>query len=379
MKDTTFPETGIVEPEFMALTEDLNVSAFWQENAVCDRFTLDKPRCALSFSPDDHWLFEFLSVPSTLRYYREKAYRDELHRTANRITLAGVGKAFFDEDTWENEPRRIENLFRCEFAYHEGGTPWFVPVTDDPAAFAAILDEAEATDVTKWALPAPYLKEWEARKEAGKPLPKLGTGSRGPATVMTSVINPEVLFMWCYDEPELVSRFADVLARKMIELNTFFRGFSGNKDRGWWITDDNCSLFNPSLYKEFCYPVLERVLAEMAPGDAWRFQHSDSAMSHLLDQQRALGINAVNYGPTIDVALIREKMPKAYIWGHVPPFLLRNGTAEEIAASVEESFRKAGGTGGLRIATAGSLVAGTGIGRMRWFMKLVQDRCRYTR
>ena len=38
----------------------------------------------------------------------------------------------------------------------------------------------------------------------------------------------------------------------------------------------------------------------------------------------------VNYGPEVDAGLIRAKMPDAYIHGHVPPFLLRNGGPEEI-------------------------------------------------
>ena len=50
----------IIEPEFMELTQDLDVAAFWEENAQCRAFTTDKPRCALSFSPDDHWIFEFM-------------------------------------------------------------------------------------------------------------------------------------------------------------------------------------------------------------------------------------------------------------------------------------------------------------------------------
>jgi len=115
----------------------------------------------------------------------------------------------------------------------------------------------------------------------------------------------------------------------------------------------------------------------MAPGDAPRYQHSDSAMGHLLDQQYELGIRAVNYGGEVDVALIREKMPDAYIQGHMPPFLLRNGSPDEIRQRVISDFHKAGATGGLQVTTAGSLAAGTGVGRMRWFMKVVQEECRY--
>ena len=132
----------IIEPEFMELTEDLDTEAFWAENARCQSFTLDKPRCSLSFSPDDHWIFEFADVPSTLRYYQDKAYRDQLHRQVNAVTLEHVGRAFFNEDTWEHDPKRIENLFECEFTYHEGSTPWLTPATDDPDEFSRILDRA---------------------------------------------------------------------------------------------------------------------------------------------------------------------------------------------------------------------------------------------
>lgn len=357
----------------------LSLPDFWRENDACFGFTTNKPRCAISFSPDDHWLFELLPVESTLRYYHDKAYRNDLHRQANALTLEGVGKSFFDEDTWENSPKRIENLFGSEFAYTEGGTPWLQHVTNDPDEFARILDRAEATHMDAWALPASYRAEWEARKAAGKPLPSLGTGSRGPATIMTTVLHPENVFLWMYDYPELMARFSDILARKMIELNRTLRAFSGFNAASWWITDDNCALFNRKLYRTYCVPVLQAVLGEFSPlPGGYRYQHSDSSMSHLLDEQRALGINSVNYGPDVDPALIREKMPDALINGQMPPFLLRNGTDEDVRQRVRSDFEKAGATGGLVIATAGSLAAGTTIERMRWLMWCVQEETRYS-
>jgi uroporphyrinogen decarboxylase len=361
----------------MELTSNLDIQAFWEENRGCYDFTTQKPRCALEFSPDDHWVFEFKQVPSTLRYYQDKAYRDALHREVNQVTRQYVGIDFFDEDSWQYTPKRIENLFGCEFEYHEGSTPWLVPVTSDPDEFSRILDRAERIDLKEWAFPEAFLREWEARKSTGKELPLLGDGSRGPATIMSSVLNAETLFLWFFDHPDLMRRFRDILAEKMVELNTELRAFSGNDQPGWWITDDNSALFNPKFYAEYCVPVLERVLEAMAPADARRYQHSDSAMGHLLDYQYALGIRAVNYGPEVDAALIREKMPAAMILGHMPPFLLRNGSPDEIQARVREDFDKAGGTGGLLVTTAGSLAAGTGVGRMRWLMQVVQDDCRY--
>jgi hypothetical protein len=70
-------------------------------------------------------------------------------------------------------------------------------------------------------------------------------------------------------------------------------------------------------------------------------------------------------------------MPEAVINGHTPPLLLRNDSPEAIKARVISDFEKAGATGGLVVTTAGSLAAGTGVGRMRWYMKLARDYCRY--
>ena len=367
----------MIQPEFLELTTQLDIQAFWEEEKRCQSFTTHKPRCGVHFSPDDHWLIEFMAVPSTLRYYHEKTYRDDLHRQVNTITRKYVGQSFFDEHTWEYQPKRIENLFGCEFEYHEGGTPWFVPVTDNPEEFFRILENAAKTDLKTWALPENFLNEWEARQAAGVKMPLLGTGSRGPATIMTSVLDVETVFFWFFDHPRLMVSFRDILAEKMVELNTILREFSGNTQSGWWITDDNCALFNRKLYAEYCVPVLEVVLGAMAPGNSPRFQHSDSAMGHLLEFQYDLGIREVNYGPEIDVRLIREKMPDALINGHLPPFLLRNGTPAEIQARIISDFEKVGATGGLTVATAGSLAAGTCVGRMRWLMQVVQENCRY--
>jgi uroporphyrinogen decarboxylase len=374
--------------EFLNLTSRLDLPAFWAENergfvfdtpasAAIHLRDVHKPRCALTFSPDDHWLFEFLNITTTVRYYHDKLYRDDLHRQANDLTRQNVGKTFFDEDSWEHNPRRIENLFACEFTYTEGSTPWLTPATDDPDEFSRILDRAEATDLAKWALPEPFLREWEQRQSDGKPMPKLGGGSRGPATIMTSVLPVETVFFWLYDHPQLMQRFRDLLTRKMIEFNHILRSFSGNDQPGWWITDDNSALFNRRLYHEYCFPVLAAVLDAFAPGSTYRYQHSDSSMGHLLDEQNALGMNSVNYGPEVDPALIRQKLPEAIINGQLPPFLLRNGTPDEIRQRILSDFHKAGLSGKMVVTTAGSLAAGTSLGRMRWMMQCVQDDCRY--
>lgn len=370
--------TPIIETEFLATIGSIDLPAFWAENTACMAESTHKPRCAISFSPDDHWLFEFLPIESTFRYYHDKTYRDTLHREANRWTQKIIGLAFFEEDTWSSAPKRIENLFGSEFTYTEGGTPWLTHVTDNPNEFAKILDRAEQTDIRTWALSEEFQQEWERRKAHGLPLPALGSGSRGPATIMTSVLHPETFFYWAVDYPNLLRRFSDLLARKMIELNRYLREFSGYTQNGWWITDDNCALFNRRLYRQYCVPVLQAVLDEFAPHGSPRYQHSDSAMAHLLEDQRELGITACNYGPTVDAGLIRERLPDALIHGQMPPMLLRNGSPEQIRRQVRHDFLQAGQSGKLIVTTAGSLAAGTSLGRVLWMMKCVQEETRYS-
>jgi len=89
----------------------------------------------VSFSPDDHWLFEFMGVPSMLRYYNDKAYRDQLPSRNQPNHPEYVGRTFFDEDTWVHSPKRIENLFDCEFSYTKAQRRRLTPPTNDPDEF----------------------------------------------------------------------------------------------------------------------------------------------------------------------------------------------------------------------------------------------------
>ncbi len=272
----------------------------------------------------------------------------------NVITPA-VFRAFFSADTWVHEPRRLEPLV-CTFTMRELDAV----ATPQPMTREVLKDSWIARGIALRAGPSRGLICQKGKRQScwqafTPPRP----GSRGPATIMTSILSAETAFFWMMDRPQLMHRFTKLLADRMVTLNQILREFSGNAEPGWWITDDNCALFNRKLYREYCVPVLEQVLDAMAPGDARRYQHSDSAMGHLLDMQYGLGIRVVNYGPEVDAGLIRAKMPGAMIHGQMPPFLLRNGSPENIRLRVISDFAKAGATGGLTIATAGSLAAGT--------------------
>jgi hypothetical protein len=54
----------------------------------------------------------------------------------------------------------------------------------------------------------------------------------------------------------------------MVEFNPILREFSGNKGSGWMIADDNCALFNPTLYREYVSQSWRRFFM-LAPGERW--------------------------------------------------------------------------------------------------------------
>ena len=160
----------------------------------------------------------------------------------------------------------------------------------------------------------------------------------------------------------------------MVEFNIILREFSGSIEPGWWITDDNCAYLQPEAVSGV---LLSGAGARVGGDGTWRSRGAtsipDDAMGHLLEMQQALGLNSVNYGPTVDAGLIREKMPDAVINGQLPPFLLRDGSPQAIRERIIEDFRKAGTTGLMNVTTAGSLAAGARRGRMRRFMQVVQE------
>ena len=370
----------IIEQDFMELTENLDLEAFWEENV---RATPSPPTSRAARSPSRRTITGSSSLwtcPSTLRYYHDKRLpRRAAQGESTPSHSEYVGRAFFNEDTWETRAtahrkslRLLLHLPRRRHAVahtrHER-----IP-TNSPASST----KPKPPTCARGRLPEPYLAEWEARKAAGKPLPRLGTGSRGPATIMTSVLKPETVFYWMYDHPDLMRRFRDILAEKMVEFNTMLREFSGN---------DRARLVDHRRQLRALQPqTLPRVLLPRPRARARRDgPRRCPPLPALRQRDGPPAGNAVRSGhPRRQLRPDRGRRPHPR---EDARRLHPRATAADDAAqrqpgghqssSVIYDFEKAGANGGLEIATAGSLAAGTGVGRMRYLMKVVQEHCRY--
>ena len=178
---------------------------------------------------------------------------------------------------------------------------------------------------------------------------------------------------------DVTIRFCDEAQRlTKIEHLPSFKIFNPKDIPGFEIFNDRACLVSKQIYDEFSFP-FEKILYDRyapEPGNR-RFYHADSEMSHHLDSLNMLDCNELNLGPTVDPKLIRKKCPNAAIVGQIPPFLLMNGTPEEVVKEVRKIFNDVGKDGGLYVSTAGSIGAGTPIENIKAMMYAVQEYCRY--
>ena len=134
------------------------------------------------------------------------------------------------------------------------------------------------------------------------------------------------------------------------------------------------------MYKAFGYRVLKKVFAHCAPdpGD-YRYQHSDSAMGHLIPLLADFDLQGVNFGPTVTVQEIRKYMPCTRIDGQLAPFTFMRNVEDDIIAEVKRDCEAAreNDARGLNLTTAGSINNGSLLTSMRTVMAAIQNYGRY--
>jgi uroporphyrinogen decarboxylase len=361
---------------------EMDLERFWAENALCTgkAFRTDKPRAPIGLSLDDHWLFGEMQLPSTVRYYEDADYCARINSQCNDRCEAAIGIRPLPQSAGRPGPLRIEQVLGSRIELTEGGTPWLEPGVESIDDLRAMLGRVEKLDeagLRELIFGRGGVVEKEALNADGSRKTRR-PGSRGPATIGTSVIGTTRYLYWLIDYPADMEHFYEVLGEMLIRYHRVLERESNVQYRGYFWLDDNCALLSPRMYEHFCFPVMKRVFDEFAARpDDYRYQHSDSGMAHLLPILSRLEFHGVNLGPTVPAGLIRRHMPRTEIHGQIAPNTVRNGTLEEVVGEVRRDFAAVGGDGGLLITTAGSISAGTTLESIRGFMWAVQQYARY--
>ncbi len=366
-----------------------DVERFWADDKASQGkpFSTDKPQVPLGIGMPAQCIYDELGLPYPDTAATEIGAYDvprELRVAYNEKAREVIGRACFPEDDPTPSDRHfpgvrgITDIFEAPVRY-VGGTGWVMPAANTPAELEALLDRVEAKDLREALLPANWDDECRRLHEQYGLKPRLGGHVRGPVTAAMSIYGVENLIYLIVDQPDLAARFSRVLCDAIVGMTKLFYELSETPDRrGFSFADDDCCLLNYDMYAFWAQPILRRVFETFAPdpGD-WRFQHSDSAMGHLMPLLHEVGLKGANFGPTVPAAEIREKMPNTVIYGQLAPWTFARGTDEEVAAEVRRDIETAGADGGLVIATAGSINAGSRLSGLRAAMSVIQNEGRY--
>jgi len=227
-------------------------------------------------------------------------------------------------------------------------------------------------------LPENWAEEKERmRREHPEVHPPRFRGFRGPVTLAASLYHPEKLVFLVLDEPKLAERFRDTILRVALAMADVLDAEAGDAPGAvkghFGFADDFCCLLTADMYESFGYPILKALFDRYAPDPKHsRYQHSDSAMGHLLPVLGRLNFTGVNFGPTVRFAKIREHMPNAVVDGTLAPFTFMRNDEDKIIAEVRRDMDEAREARGLRIGTAGSINDGSLLISLRAIMHAVQ-------
>lgn len=237
-----------------------------------------------------------------------RAYNDKAERIVGRRLLSEEPPP--PPDQFWPSTRRLHDLFDARHVW-ESDSWWLMPSAHNEAELSALLDRVEARleRLRDFLLPP----EWDAARDrllARGIRPPLYRGQRGPVTFATSIYGVENLLFLIVDNPSLAERFRNAIRDAMLGIAQLLDEEAGytpdTAPRGFSFCDDNCYLLTPEMYEFFGYPILKAVFDRYAPDPPdRRFQHSDSAMSHLLPVLGRLNLTEVNFGPTVTCEEIR--------------------------------------------------------------------------
>jgi uroporphyrinogen decarboxylase len=367
----------------------LELDEFWRKQgaAMAAPFSEDIEQCPFGATLTWECVFDELGVEQDWwRFqYQEPAWGAELCRRYNDKAEKMVGRRILPEKMSDPSRRwpqvkELHDIFEAENVWEGGaaGSWWLKQSAFDEASLAALLDRVEARleKLRDFMLPP----EWESEKARlsglGLRVP-LYRGQRGPCTFACSIYGAENLLMLYYDNPDLLRRFSDVLARAILARAAVLDGEAEAENvaraKHWSWADDNCCLFSPEMFEFFAMPIHRAVFGQYAPEpNNHRYQHSDSAMGHLLPLLSELDLRGVNFGPTLRVRDIRQHCPRAVIQGQLAPFTYSRNDEEGIVREFLRDFAEAREQRGLVFATAGSINNGSRLTGMRLIMAAIQ-------
>ncbi len=343
---------------------------------VFDELGIEEDYRKLTFPKFAQWRFD------TFRQYNDKA-----EKIVGRRLLPESDPAKDDPSIFWPPVKQLYDIFEAknEWEGGAGGSWWLKQAAQGEPELSALLDRVEKRieNLRNFIFPDNWDEQKKRMFAAGHHVPQYRS-QRGPCTFATSIFGAEDLLLLYYDNESLFRRFSDVIGRAIVALAETIDAeddpeWIRSRTPCWSWADDNSCLFNTELYEAFAVPIHRRVFGRFAPDkkQSQRYQHSDSAMGHLLPLLAEFDLTGTNFGPTLTVSEIRQYCPHAVIHGQLAPFTLSRCEHANIVAEFLRDFEQAKEKRGLLFTTAGSINNGTSLQSIRLVMSVIQHYGRY--
>lgn len=377
----------------------VDTAQFWhdQDLAAKDPFGSDIPQVPMNLTSPE-CVFDELGIPEDYRkllfpefaqwrFDTFRQYNDKAESIVGRRLLPEIDPAKEDPTLFWPPIKQLHDIFEAknEWEGGAGGSWWLKRSANGEAELSDLLDRVETRleNLSDFLFP----ENWEAQKQrmfaAGLHVPQYRS-QRGPCTFACSIFGAENLLMLYYDNESLFRRFSDVIGRTIVARAEAIDDendpeWTLSRPMGWAWADDNSCLFNPGIYEVFAMPIHRLVFGKFAPDKKRdsRYQHSDSAMGHILPLLAELDLTGTNFGPTLTVSEIRKYCPDAVIHGQLAPFTLSRSEHANIVAEFLRDFEQAKEKRGLLFTTSGSINNGSSLQSIRLVMAVIQHHGRY--
>jgi hypothetical protein len=196
----------------------------------------------------------------------------------------------------------------------------------DPAVEGAVLREAK--DIGKLSLPDPYRDGLMPRvletidyMAANSDLPVSFTDPQGPLNIALSICGVENLFLWMYDEPGHVREIMEFCTQAFIDWVKVQKEHAGQAldsgafphgialppgFGGVWLSDDDCTVLSPELYRRFVVPCNGRIFETFGGGTLHFCGTAVHQLENFLATPGLRGINNFCMGDFRQVARMQE-------------------------------------------------------------------------
>jgi uroporphyrinogen-III decarboxylase len=196
----------------------------------------------------------------------------------------------------------------------------------DPALEGTVIKEPR--DIRKLSLPDPY-KDGLMPKvlkcidymRASSHLPVSFTDPQGPLNIALSLCGVENLFVWMFDYPEYVHEIMEFSTEAFIQWVKVQKKHAGQPldsgafphgiilpegFGGVWLSDDDCTILSPDLYKKFVVPYNSRVFKAFGGGTLHFCGSAEHQLENFLKTEGLTGINNFCMGNFRQVAKMQE-------------------------------------------------------------------------